>query len=273
MLALDHDLTISIRNISFSYNDVGKGDIPVLFLHGFPFDKSMWKPQMDVLKDTHRVIALDLRSYGKTGNDNSELSINLFADDLIHFMDALKLNKAFICGLSMGGYVALNAVYRFPERFTGVVLCDTQCIADSTEGKEKRHNTIQQIKAGGLVDFTEGFLKNVFCKNSLINQKDLVESIRKVILKTQPETIIGTLLALANRTETCSTLKKISVPTLIICGKEDVVTPLAQSEFMQSKIQYSLLKIIDNAGHLSNLEQPEEFNQHLNTFLSSLVAL
>ena len=78
MLALDHDLTISIRNISFSYNDVGKGDIPVLFLHGFPFDKSMWKPQMDVLKATHRAIALDLRSYGKTGNDNSELSINLF---------------------------------------------------------------------------------------------------------------------------------------------------------------------------------------------------
>ena len=148
-------MNIKANDILFCYDDVGKGNIPVLFIHGFPFDKSMWQPQVDFLKSLYRVITYDIRGFGKTFNDVAELNMNLFGDDLIGFMDALEISKAMVCGLSMGGYIALNVVYRFPERIAGLILSDTQCIADSAEGKEKRYKTIQQIETNGLNDFSE----------------------------------------------------------------------------------------------------------------------
>jgi len=129
------NLPIVINNVTLSYNDVGEGEIPVIFLHGFPFDKSMWKNQLDSLKFSHRTIAFDIRGFGKSPDENTPLSIDLFSEDLIAFMDKLNIKKAIICGLSMGGYIALNAIKRFPERFTALILCDTQCIADTVEVK------------------------------------------------------------------------------------------------------------------------------------------
>jgi pimeloyl-ACP methyl ester carboxylesterase len=170
----------------------------------------------------------------------------------------------------MGGYILLNALNRYPERFKALVLSDTQCIADSAEGKEKRYKTIEQIEKNGLTAFSEAFIKNVFCKDSLEEKKELVERIKNITLSTSVSTVTGTLAALAQRNETCTTLTDISVPVLIICGKEDVITPPAQSEFLHRNINNSTLQIIDKAGHLSNLEQPAEFNKHINDFISSL---
>ena len=157
-----YNLISTVSGETFSYSDVGQEDIPVIFIHGFPFDKMMWQSQLDFLKTKHRVIAYDIRGFGKSTNDVTSFSMNLFADDLIAFMNTLQIEKAIICGLSMGGYIALNAVHRFAERFAGLILCDTQCIADSVEAKEKRYKTIEQIAAIGLNDFAEGFVKNVF---------------------------------------------------------------------------------------------------------------
>ena len=106
----DNDLLIELDTVTLSYTDFGKGEVPVIFIHGFPFNKNMWQPQMEVLKETHRVIALDLRGFGNSLSNKEDLSITLFADDLILFMDALKIRKAVLCGLSMGGYIVLNAV-------------------------------------------------------------------------------------------------------------------------------------------------------------------
>ena len=118
----DNDLFIELDTVTLSYNDFGKGDLPVIFIHGFPFNKNMWQPQMEVFKETHRVIALDLRGFGNSLSNKEELSITLFADDLILFMDAVKIRKAVICGLSMGGYIVLNAVKRYQERFSAIGL-------------------------------------------------------------------------------------------------------------------------------------------------------
>lgn len=270
MQATGSDLKITLGGISICYDDFGKGTIPIIFIHGFPFDKSSWQPQMEFLKSTHRVIAFDIRGFGKSTTDTKKASINLFADDLINLMDALQIHKAIACGLSMGGYILLNAVNRYPERFTAIILSDTQCIADSPEGKDKRYKTIEHIEAGGLNDFADGFIKNVFCPESLDNKKELVEKIKTVVLTTSPVTITGTLAALAGRSDMCSSLNKISVPTLILCGKEDKLTPLTQSEFLLQHITGSKLHSIDNAGHLSNLEQADEFNRHLADFISAL---
>ncbi len=268
--ANEKSIKTSSTNASINYTDFGKSEVPVIFIHGFPFDKSSWEPQITFLKTKHRVIAYDIRGFGKSTTNDIGESINLFADDLIGFMDSLKIGKAIICGLSMGGYIALNVISRFPERFEAIILCDTQCIADSTEAKEKRKQTIAQINGGGLDLFTDTFLKNIFCRNTLENKKEIVDKIRKIILSTSTKVITGTLRALALREESCSKLEEIKVPALIICGKEDIITPPAQAEFLNSKIKNSVIHIIDKAGHMSNLEQPDVFNKHLNNFLKEV---
>ena len=265
-----YDLTITVNNFKISYDDVGEGKIPIIFLHGYPFDKTMWRLQLDYLKSFCRAIAFDIRGFGKSTDEETDLSIDLFAHDLIQFMDKLKIDKAIVCGLSMGGYIALNAQKRLSTRFEALILCDTQCIADTAEAKHKRYKTIEEIAVDGVTNFNEGFIKRVFHKDSLTNKKELVAQLRNVVFSNSQHIISQGLLALAERSETCSSLSEIGIPTLIICGRQDEVTPLTQSEFMSNSIKGSILHVIDNAGHVSNLEQPHEFNKHLYDFLSTL---
>lgn len=265
-----YNLSISVNDFDLSYDDVGEGSIPVIFLHGFPFDKTMWELQLEFLKFTYRLISCDIRGFGKSTDEYTPLSIDLFGDDLIKFMDKLKIEKAIVCGLSMGGYIALNALKRFPGRFEALVLCDTQCIADTAEGKAKRYKVIEDIKTNGVAKFKEGFIKSVFHVDSPTNKKEIVDQLRDVVFANSQNIITQGLTALAERSETCSSLDEISIPTLIICGREDAVTPLAQSESMNAAIKGSKLQVIENAGHVSNLEQPHEFAQYLSEFLAGL---
>jgi 3-oxoadipate enol-lactonase len=264
------DIKINVNGITTCFDDFGQGNMPLIFIHGFPFDKSSWQPQMTHFKHTHRVIAYDIRGFGASTAGTERASIALFADDLVQFMDRLEIEKAIVCGLSMGGYILLNAVKRYPTRFEAIILADTQCIADSEELRAKRKQTILEIGDGGIKTFADGFIKNVFTPASLNNKNGLVKNIKDTILSTSTETLTGTLYALAERDETCTSLKEIYVPTLILCGREDKVTPVAQSEGLHGEIENSTLHIIENAGHLSNLEQPIEFNKHITHFISSL---
>lgn len=262
--------TIAVNGATIHFDDLGKGELPIIFIHGFPFNKSSWQPQMAFFQHTHRVIAYDIRGFGASTAGTEKASIQLFAYDLVKFMDGLNIEKAIVCGLSMGGYILLNAVQRFPDRFAALVLADTQCIADSEEARAKRQKSILDIEENGLQPFAEAFVKNVFSEKSLENKLDWVEKIQKIIVSTAVGTVTATLSALAGRAETCSLLSKIKVPTLIICGSEDKVTPVEQSEFLQKGIENSTLNIIEKAGHLSNLEQPAEFNKRLLAFISRL---
>lgn len=266
-VAKGYNLITRVNNFDLSYDDLGEGAVPVIFLHGFPFSKSIWRVQLDFLKSWHRVIAFDIRGFGNSKDEKSVLSIDLFGDDLIRFMDKLNIDKAIVCGLSMGGYIALNAHKRYSDRLEGLILCDTQCIADTPEGKAKRYKLIDEVALNGTGNFTEGFVKNVFHKDSFTEKKEIVEELRNVILSNSKHIISMGLRALAERSETCSSLSEVHIPTLIICGREDLVTPLAQSELMNRSIKGSMLRIIDDAGHVSNLEQADEFNKLLQDFL------
>lgn len=261
------NLMLNINNLNLSYDDVGEGNIPIIFLHGFPFDKSMWAKQLDFFATTNRVIAIDIRGFGKSTDETTPLSIDLFSDDLMVFMNQMKISKAIICGLSMGGFIALNAQARFPDRFEAIILCDTQCIADTIEIKSNRYKTIDEIALNGTLNFNEAFIKKVFCKNSFTNKQEIVTQLRSVVMANPEQIVINGLKALAERSETCSTLSEINIPTLIICGREDEVTPLEQSEILHTSIKASALHIIDDAGHVSNIEQPEEFNNEISKFL------
>ncbi len=265
-----NDLFIEVNDIKVCYDDSGKGDTPIIFIHGFPFDKLMWQPQLDLFGKNHRVIAYDIRGFGKSTIGSAQGSINLFADDLVNFMDALEIKKAIVCGLSMGGYVLLNAIIRYPQRFDAIILSDTQCIADSFEAKEKRKKAISQIVAGKINDFAMGFIANIFSDETKKTKGDVVEKIKSTILSTRVEAVTATLSVLAERQDLCSSISQIEVPTLIICGEKDIVTPVEQAEFLFATIPNSHLKIIENAGHMSNLEKPDEFNLHIVEFLSSI---
>ena len=265
------DIKINLNGVTICYDDFGNGGTPIIFILGFPFSKLMWADQMELLKDSKRVIAYDIRGYGKSTAGDEEQSMTLFADDLSHFMEALQIEKAIICGFSMGGYTLLNALGRYADKFEALIFCDTQCISDSMEVKDKRNEIIANVKAGKMNDFTETFLASVFCPASLDMKPGSVEKARNIIHTTSPLTIAGGLAAISKRSDTCSNLGQIEVPTLILCGAEDSVTPMAQAEFLHEHIKDSELHIIPGAGHMSNLEQHDEFNKHLLKFVKRLV--
>lgn len=264
------DLSIPINYFNLSYDDLGEGDLPVIFLHGFPFDKSMWKEQMEALAPSYRVIACDIRGFGNSRDEVTSFSIDLFSIDLARFMNALGIKKAVICGLSMGGYIALNFQKKYPELVAALILCDTQCISDPKDVKEGRLLEIADIEENGPAAFNEKFVKKVFHEDSLTNRKEVVEELTCVVNANSTHIIAEGLRALSSRTETCSTLGDIPVPTLIICGREDRVTPLEQSEYMHRAADHSSFRVIEKAGHVSNLEQPEAFNQYLREFLDKV---
>lgn len=264
------DLRLVVNRLTVCYDDLGSGTTPIIFVHGFPFNKSTWQPQLEYFKKSHRVIAYDIRGYGNSTDNTDIKSVSLFATDLIHLMDALRIQQAVLCGLSMGGYILLNAESRYPERFKALVLCDTQCIPDSPEAKVKRHETIAEITDNGPKGFTDKFIQNVFCPATLKTKTELVERTRKTMLATSLNTLTCGLKALENRWDMCKSLNEIVIPALVLCGREDKVTPLEESEFLHHHMAHSQLHIIDHAGHLSNLEQPDEFNAHLEKFITGL---
>jgi 3-oxoadipate enol-lactonase len=263
------ELEIKVGDAFISYNDVGDKHNPIIiFIHGFPFDKKMWNPQFEVLSSKYRCIAFDLPGYGGSGNTN-DISIEAYADLLDSFMHLMQIDVATICGLSMGGYIALRAIVKYPERFSQLILCDTQCIADTDEGRKKRYSTMETIEKDGLGPFTEGFMKNLFTEKNLESNEDYLQSIKTTMLSGRPESVIATLKALAERTETCSNLRDIKIPVLVICGEEDKITPVKQSQFLCENIRGSKIKILPNAAHLSNLEQPVLFNDAVKQFMES----
>ena len=161
-----------INNLLVSYTDEGKEGSPVIiFIHGFPFNKSMWNLQVESLKDDYRLITYDIRGHGNSDAGNEDFSIDLFANDLIGLMDALKIDKAILCGLSMGGYIALNAIEKHKERFDALILSDTQCIADTPEAKEKRIKAIESIRKTGVEKYAEESIKNLFASESFTTRR------------------------------------------------------------------------------------------------------
>lgn len=259
---------IQVNDISISYSDTGTDFIPLIFIHGFPFNQSSWAPQAQGLSNKARVITYDLRGFGGTTAGLAAPGMDVFADDLIRLMDKLNIAQAVVCGLSMGGYILLNALLRYPQRFKAAILSDTQCLADSKENKEKRYATIAEIEKNGLEAFAGDFVKKVFTGATLKNNPELVAETKRMITGNAPAGVTAALKALAEREETCSSLKDIALPTLVLCGKEDTLTPPSLSEYLFNAIQGARLQEIGQAAHLANLEQPEEFNRHIREFLS-----
>jgi 3-oxoadipate enol-lactonase len=244
--------------------------LPVVFIHGFPFSHAMWRPQVEALWSIYRTIVYDIRGHGLTGAGDGQYTIDFFVDDLIEMLDQRKIDQAVFVGLSMGGYIALRLYERYPERFKGLVLCDTRSEADTNEAKIKRSASIIAVKRDGVAAFAENFIKVVFAAETFEKKPEIVRFIQSIIEHNPPLGITGTLLALASRTDTTPVLASISIPTLILVGEHDTLTPVTAAEDMHRQIRGSRLFTIPHAAHMSNLENPDFFNAKLLEFLHTI---
>jgi 3-oxoadipate enol-lactonase len=253
------------------YVDLGPRDALVItFVHAFPLNHKMWQPQIALLKDRCRVIVPDLRGFGKTDAGDGQYTLELFVDDLIELLDHLKIQKTVVCGLSMGGYIVLRAVERNPERFRGLVLGDTRSEADSNEAKLKRSAAIKAVKQQGVAAFADDFVKTALAPQTLAVKRNIVTTVKNLAQESSPIGICGALLAMAARTDTTASLMRIDVPTLILVGEHDALTPPAEAKSLQDKIRDAELHVIPDAAHISNLENPQEFNERLLAFLERI---
>lgn len=261
----------NINGINISYTISGNNDgLPVVFIHGFPFNSSMWTPQLKSISGKYRAITFDVRGHGESDFGDGQFLIEFFVDDLIGLLDYLKIDRTVLVGLSMGGYIALRAIERNPERVRALVLCDTKSSADSNEVKIRRARQIQIVKSVGIARFAEDFLKSIFSEETFIRLPNIIDMIRNIILKTSPLSVASTLIALAARTDTTRALPDLKVPTLIMVGEKDILTTPKEAEEMKNKIPHSEFHIIPNTAHMSNLENTAAFNKHLFDFLEKL---
>lgn len=258
----------NVRGIEVVYDERGQSS-PVVLLHGFPFNRSMWREQIDALSVRYRVIAPDLRGHGETAVAASA-TMEEMADDVAALMDALDIERAVIGGLSMGGYVTLAFARKYPQRVRALILADTRPQADTEEARTNREKMAERAVSDGMEAIAEMQLPKLLAPKTISEEPEMVARVREMIVTTKGEGAAAALRGMAERRDQSDLLSQIKVPTLIIVGSEDELTPPTDAEKMQRAIQGSRLVRIDGAGHVSNIERANEFNRALVEFLDTL---
>jgi pimeloyl-ACP methyl ester carboxylesterase len=257
-------------NCRMEYDDVGEGRTVVL-LHAFPLSRRMWRLQIMGLRNAYRVLAPDLRGFGGTSGFDGTPSIDQMADDVAALLNRLRLQEPVVVGgLSMGGYGALAFARRHPSRLRALILADTRAEPDSDEARGNRDKLIAFTESHTARDVIDQMLPKLITNETLASRHGIAEEIIWIGAAQTSEGIIGGLHALRDRPDARPMLATITVPTLVLVGKEDVLTPPAMAEALVAGIAGSQLVTIPEAGHLSNMEQPEVFNSHLRAFLQGL---
>lgn len=242
----------------------------IIFLHGFPYDHTMWDEQVNFLKDKFYCVRYDIRGLGNSPAGNGQFTMDSFVDDLISIVDELKLDKPIICGLSMGGYITFRALEIDQSKFSAVIIMDTRSESDNNEGKIKRQNGISKINKEGVIAFVDGFVPTCFWEDTIKNNPNLYYSVLNKTRKSDSIGVKGSLIAMLSRTDTTSTLKNISLPTLVICGEFDKLTPPNVMQIIADEIKDAKFVEIKNSGHMTPLEQPDEVNKNIITFLEGI---
>jgi pimeloyl-ACP methyl ester carboxylesterase len=261
-------LITQLNGITVAYDDVGSG-VPIVFLHAFPLDRSMWAPQLGALVRQGRCIAADHRGFGGS-TLAPPYSMDQYADDAIALLDSLAVGPAIVVGLSMGGYVAFALWRRHRAKVRALVLADTRAGVDSDEGRDKRRRMIDVARSRGAATVAEMQVGSMVGETTRERRPVVVETIRSMMAAAPVEGIVGAQEAMLARADSTSTLETINVPTLILVGAEDVLTPPKEAEAMHEKIRGSRLEVLDQSGHICNLEQPAAFNHVVGEFVEAV---
>ena len=258
---------VRLNDIQMAYTDTGTGR-PVMFIHGYPFNRSLWNQQVASLSSSYRVIVPDLRGFGETDASAGPATMNQMAQDVALLLDHLGIARATIASLSMGGYVALAFYKQLSSRVRALILADTRATADNEDAKQTREQQAQKALSEGMAGIADAMLPKLLTPETVSKRPDVVKRVRDMMLKTKPEGAAAALRGMAAREDQTELLGRISVPTLILVGIDDAITPVADSEKMHQSIAGSQLVVLENAGHVSNLERPDEFNAAIHDFLS-----
>lgn len=257
-----------INGRQVGYDDVGSGD-PIVLLHGFPHRRSLWAPQLSALVDHARLVAPDLRGFGES-TGGGPYSMDRYADDVVELLDHLRIDRAVVCGLSMGGYVALALWRRHPERVRGLVLMDTRSGADTPEGVARRRDMIAMAQERGVGAVADAMITGMVGKSTRERCPEIVDAVHGMLESAPLEGVVGALEAMAARPDSSGTLPTIDVPTLIVVGDEDVLTPPSDARAMHAAMPDSHLEVIAGAGHVANIERSAAVNHLLSEYLAAL---
>jgi 3-oxoadipate enol-lactonase len=242
----------------------------LLLLHAFPLGFAMWEPQAAALAEAYQVVRFDCRGFGGSPPGDGLLTMERIADDAAGILDHLGIPSAAIVGVSMGGYAAFALVRRHPERIRALVLADTRAGADAPETKATRAAQAEKVRREGAGAIADAALPKLLGATSHRERPELVARVRQIIEANSPRGITDALAGLAARADSTPMLREIGVPTLVVVGEEDAITPVAEAEALQRGIAGSHMAVIPRAGHLSSLENPDEFNRQVRSFLATL---
>jgi len=251
--------------------DRGAGH-PLVLLHGFPLDHSMWQAQIDVFSATHRVIAPDLRGFGGSQVVPGTATMEQMADDVAALLDALGIDEPVVlAGLSMGGYVTFPFWRKYANRLRALVLCDTRSVPDSPEAAAVRHQSADNLTSTfSTAQLADTILPKLFAPGTAIEQPGVVDAQRQVILHSSPLGAAAALRGMAARADSTDYLAQMSLPVLVVVGEHDVISPAEEMRLLARAIAGSEFAILQGAGHMSPLERPADFNAALRSFLDLL---
>jgi 3-oxoadipate enol-lactonase len=255
--------------IELACDDVGSG-LPLLFIHGWPHDRSLWAAQLSGLQTQARCLAPDLRGFG----DSSVVppfSIDQYADDLAALLAMLGIERAVVCGLSMGGYVALSMLRRHRTLLRGLILTSTRATADTPEAREKRTKLIAFVGEQGVEALAARQLKAMVGESTFNSRPDVLEALRFMMAEAPSEGVVGGLRAMADRRDSTDLLPGIDFPTLVVSGAEDTFTVPDEMRALADAISGSRLEVIPGGGHVCPYEKPAAFNHIVAEYLASLV--
>src|SRR5215208_2390387 len=244
---------------------------PLVLLHAFPLDGRMWAPQVEALAGTYQVIVPDLRGFGAARDQAvSEAGMDLLADDLLRLLDDRGLDRVVLGGLSLGGYVALAFMRRHADRVSGLVLLDTKATADGDQARADRLKMAERVLAEGNDFVPEVMLPKLLGETTREHRPEVVSRVAALIREQTPQAIAGAQWGMAARAATTDVLASVKVPTLVVTGEEDAVTGPEVGRDLAAGIPGARFLLVEEAGHLANLEQPEIVNEALLDFLAPL---
>lgn len=263
---------VSIDGIAFGFDDEGRGE-PLVLVHGHPFDRSMWRPQVDRFsRSGWRVIAPDLRGYGESTVVPGKAPLETFANDIAGLLDHLDIERVVLGGVSMGGQIVLEFHRLFPHRIRALVLADTSPQAETEEGKKLRNDTADRLLREGMGPSADEVLSKMVAPYNVEALPAVAEHVLGMMRRTSPEGAAAALRGRAERPDYVEMLRRIAAPTLVLVGRDDEFAPVRDAQLMQERIPGATLVVVDGAGHLPNLERPAEFNAALGRFLTSVAA-
>jgi YbgC/YbaW family acyl-CoA thioester hydrolase len=259
----------AVRGLATTVDLAGDGP-PVLFVHGFPLDRTMWRPVASGLTGWHRVLP-DLRGLGLSEGPEDGYAMSTYADDLAALLDILRIPQAVVCGLSMGGYVAFEVIRRHPARVRALVLSNTRAAPDDAEGRARRDAMIARIRRDGPGFLADEMLPRLVGPDTVRTMPDVVRQVRAMVTGQSTSGLVGALTAMRDRPDSRPLLGSIAIPTLVVHGSDDQMIPLAEARAMAEAIPDAHFAVIPAAGHLAPVEQAVNTGRVIREFLESLL--